>query len=632
VSGKRSAAGEGDFSPTADSRPPNAAPGAMPERTRRQSAVEGAEEDDLPTPEPWEAFRGPDPGDEHAVESKDAPEESEALIDVRRELERIATRLHTPGPHAADETRVPAYIVMSSRTHLTQELGEPKFRRVDEAVLDLVEAVRQRPGWTAYRVYVDDPDTLTPFKLAPVDPSNAWQIKLRLTDLDQSLGTRGEMIGSVLILGGHRVIPFHLLPNPTDDDDEDVPSDNPYGTRDENYFAVEWPVGRFASDGDADLLVRLLRRAADQHLATNAPLAPWERVRAWIALRLGRWLGRRPRAIGYTASIWRKASLAVFRAIGDPNTLMASPPVAAESLPALAYRPARFSYFNLHGTPDAPEWFGQRDPMSEETGGVEFPIALRPKDVVDGGRAPKVVFTEACYGANTLGRTSQDALSLRFMDMGSEAVVGSTKISYGSVTPPLIAADLLGRLFWEQAGLGWPVGEALRRAKIGLANEMHRRQGFLDGEDQKTLVSFVLYGDPLYSLSAAAAASGAKAFVRKTGRASQVKTACALGGPERTTKDLDPQTYDRVKTIVAQYLPGMKDASARVRSQHCGCEGKGHQCPSHQLGMKAAASAADDTMVVTLSKSIADDGRKHMHFARLTLDPSGRVLKLAVSR
>ena len=35
------------------------------------------------------------------------------------------------------------------------------------------------------------------------------------------------------------------------------------------------------------------------------------------------------------------------------------------------------------------------------------------------------------------------------------------------------------------------------QAKVDLVREMNRRQGYLDGEDQKTLISFVLYGDPL---------------------------------------------------------------------------------------------------------------------------------------
>lgn len=592
-------------------------------------------DDDLPSPEPWEAFRGPDPGE--VGETFVGPVEPEALVDMRRELGRLSSRLHTADSHRPEDARIPAYVVLSSRTRLTQEFGEAKFRRLDEAVIDLVESIRRRPGWTAYRLYVDDPETLEPFELAPVDPSNAWQIKLRLGDLDQALGRRGEMIGALLVVGGHRIVPFHQLPNPTDDDDEEVASDNPYASRDENYFASEWPVGRLASDTSADLLVELIRRAGAEHARAAVSLAPWGRLRIWLAMRLARYLGRRPRAIGYSASIWRKASLAVFRTIGDPNALLTSPPVAADSLPTIAFRPARFSYYNLHGLADSPEWFGQRDPMAEESGGEEYPVALRPQDIVDGGRAPRVVFTEACYGAHTLGKSAEAAMSLKFLESGSQAVVGSTRIAYGSVTPPLIGADLLGRLFWEHLNQNLPAGEALRRAKLALAAEMHRRQGFLDGEDQKTLISFVLYGDPLYSPRGVPAPLGEKVAVRKSAPTAALKTACALGGPKLVGEDLDPATYDRVKSIVAQYLPGMGDASYRVHAQRCGCDGEDHTCPTHQLGIKGPASQGADTMVVTLAKETLTPSKdagalRHARFARLTLDSSGRVLKLAVSR
>ena len=597
--------------------------------------AQGDLDSDLPSPEPWEAFRGPDPGEVGETFAGQAGPET--LVDMRRELGRLASRLHTADSRGPEDGRIPAYIIVSSRTRLIQEFGEAKFRRLDEAVIDLIESIRRRPGWTAYRLYVDDPETLEPFELAPVDPSNAWQIKLRLGDLDQGLGRRGEMIGALLIVGGQRIVPFHQLPNPTDDDDEEVASDNPYASRDENYFASEWPVGRLASDTDADLLVELIRRAGSEHAQASAPLAPWDRLRLWLALRLARYLGRRPRAIGYTASIWRKASLAVFRAIGDPNGLLTSPPVAADSLPTIAFRPARFSYYNLHGLADSPEWFGQRDPMAEEAGGEEYPVALRPQDIVDGGRAPRVVFTEACYGAYTLGKSAEAAMSLKFLESGSRAVVGSTRIAYGSVTPPLIGADLLGRLFWEHLNQNLPAGEALRRAKLALAAEMHRRQGFLDGEDQKTLISFVLYGDPLYSPRGVPAPLSEKIAVRKSAQPSAMKTACALGGPKLAGEDLDPATYDRVKSIVAQYLPGMGDASYRVHAQRCGCDGEDHSCPTHQLGIKGLGAQGPDTMVVTLAKEIMipskDAGAlRHARFARLTLDSSGRVLKLAVSR
>ncbi len=583
-------------------------------------------DEDLPTPEPWEAFRGPNAA-ERDVQIGATPE---ALIE--REMARLSVKVKARTPERNRDRRVPSYILLSSETRLMQQFGPAGFKQVDAALYDLCDAVRRRKGWTAHRVYIDDPGSLRPFGLTPADPGNAWQIKLRLADLDVSLRRKGEMIGSVLIIGGESVIPFHRLPNPTDDDDDAVPSDNPYATPDENYFAPEWAVGRIPVDDDAALLVRVLGSAARTHRTALQLRGPFAGLRAWLQARFGRLLSGEARAFGYSASIWRRSSMAVYRSIGEPRSLVTSPPVEAGALPSPAIRGPRLSYFNLHGLEDSPEWFGQRDPLREPDA-PEYPVALRPGDVVNGGRAPKVVFTEACYGANTLGKSSETALCLKFLDSGSDVVVGSTKISYGSVTPPLIAADLLGRSFWDNLSAGLPAGEALRRAKVDLATEMVKRQGYVDGEDQKTLISFVLYGDPLFMLTPVRVPLSGKVIIRRTTRPAEVKTACALN--DGSTPDgmlLDQAAADRVRGIVAHYLPGMSDAEAHVHSQHCGCAGEGHNCPTSQIGSKQAGQSDAGTTVVTLSKAVADGTHRHARYARLTLDPTGKVLKLAVSR
>jgi tetratricopeptide (TPR) repeat protein len=579
----------------------------------------------VPAPMPWESFRGPNTGDQD-------PRESPEIERIRADFDRLAAHLRTPNATTDVDRRQPAYVILSSRTRLIQTFGEDRFARVDEAVHALADAVGSRQGWSAYVFYPDDPATLKTFRLSPVDPGNAWQVKLRLADLDRALARRGEMIGAVLIVGGDGVVPFHQLPNPTDDDDETVASDNPYTTSDENYLAPEWPVGRLPSEDDADVLVRILREAAVGHAFANRAGTLAERLRTWLRGRFSRIFNSRPRALGYSASIWRKASMAVFRSIGDPQAMLTSPPAQAGALPAQAVRPTTLSYYNLHGIQDGPEWFGQRDSLRDEAGETDFPVALRPQDIVNGGRAPKVVFSEACYGAHVAKRTSDDAIALKFLASGTHAVVGSTEISYGSVTPPLIAADLLGRYFWDLLNQGLPVGEALRRAKLSLAAEMQRRQSFLDGEDQKTLISFVLYGDPLYVAQPLPRGTAPKAPSRPSRRPKDMKVACALGAANIPVDELQPETFERVKTIVSQYLPGLADAKAQVHSQHCGCDGSDHLCPCSQLGMKAAPGEGQQTVVVTLSKHVPDGGRQHVHFARLTLDSTGKVLKLAVSR
>lgn len=584
----------------------------------------------LPQPEPWEAFRGPNATDPSS--QTDTRPDADTLREVRIEIEQLAARLQSRPKGEPVDRRIPAYIVASCRTRLAQEFGEPAFRRIDDAVIALVEAVRRQRGWAAYRLYLDDPQTLKPFGLPPAEPQNPWQLKLRLSDLDRALARRGEMIGALLLVGGDRIVPFHTLPNPTDDDDEVVPSDNPYATTDENYFAPEWPVGRLPSNDDPELLVQMLRAAVNDHQSRLRPIGPLERLRLWLASRLRGFIGRRFLTLGYSASIWRKASLAVFRAIGDPASMLTSPPVEARTLPPYATRPMRMSYFNLHGLEDAPEWFGQRDPLVDTDVTVDYPVALRPQDVANSGRAPRVVYTEACYGANIAGKSPETALCLKFLASGSRAVVGSTKISYGSVTPPLIGADLLGRLFWDNLTRGYPTGEALRLAKLGLAAEMVRRQGFLDGEDQKTLISFVLYGDPLYRPDPTPKGRLDKTLIRRAVRRPEIKTTSPAVGPCLSPDDLDPAALQKVKSLVARYLPGMSDATCRVRSQHHTPDVAGLPAAAHMGEHSLPPDRAGQTLVVTLAKSIREGTRQHAHLARLTLDPAGRVLKLAVSR
>ncbi len=582
----------------------------------------------LPVPKPWEGFRGPDPGDSHAQMPVDLTQSPQQ---IQQELEQLAARDDSLGSDREDR-RVPAYIVLSSRTRLMQTFGESGYQNVDHAVMRLVEAVRRQPRWSAYRIYIDDPLTLNPFGLGPIDPGNAWQIKLRLADIDQVLAQRGEMIGALLIVGGDSVVPFHMLPNPTDDDDDAIPSDNPYATTDENYFTPEWPIGRLPVNDDADLLVELLFDAAEHHLQAQRPINWLARFKEWLSGFFRRLTGNRNHALGYSASIWRKASLAVFRIIGETQGMITSPPVQSGRLPIVAMRPVDLSYFNLHGLEDAPEWFGQRDPLRDTTSGIEFPIALHPQDVVNSGRAPSVVYTEACFGANSIGKTPETALCLKFLQSGTHAVIGSTKVSYGSVTPPLIAADLLGRLFWEQLNRSLPVGEALRKAKLQLIAEMYNKQGYLDGEDQKTLITFVLYGDPLYAPGKLGSLHGHKGVVRHTIRPQAINTAYAIGGPLLSQEDLDPAMLSTVKSIVSRYLPGMVDADLRIRRQQHTWHGDDHACPTNQVGIKSGRQIAGQRMVVTLAKSIPEGARQHTHYARLTLDDTGKVLKLAVSR
>ena len=573
----------------------------------------------------------------------------EGLRSVKEELERVAEHLHKPGLAGADG-RYPVYVVLTTRRGLEAQYGPQAADEVDREMKRFVAVLKSRRDWNALLFYADQETYPGVPAARHKDP---WSIKLALTDLDVSLGSKGQMIGAVLIVGGPEVVPFHHLPNPVDDTDNDVPSDNPYGTRDENYFIPEWPVGRLPGgcSPDATTLLHSLSVLTGGYTARPQHATPLVAIRDWLARlfsRLSLAAAKKRTSIGYTAAIWRKSSSIVFRPIGEPRALKVSPPLSVVSPQPSPLPAARLGYFNLHGVVDAVEWFGQSDPF--EQGGDEiqsaknetwsasyvpdYPVAIRPQDILNSGRAPQVVFTEACYGGHILGKVIEEALALKFIQSGSQAVVGSTCTSYGSVTSPLIAADFLGQAFWSLLRQGCPTGEALRRAKISLAREMHQRQGYLDGEDQKTLISFVLYGDPLAMPTGLERQS--KSVLRTLKPPARVKTVCDRQRDEDASQPVPADVIAYTKQIVRQYLPGMEEAQIVISQEHSECHAGSHQCPTAQLGIQSKQSHPESVSpkrrVIVLSKQVASKHHIHRHYARITLDEQNQMVKLVVSR
>ena len=604
---------------------------------------------DMASPAPTPGSQPEDPQAFTEAETREIV--AEALLSVQNELDRVASNMKQ-AQLARLDGRFPVYVIFTSRRGLEAQYGPQSMLLLNEAMKGLAEAVHSRKTWNALLYYADDgfanrsASGTASLKMKPAKNNDPWSLKLALADLDEVLRKQGEMIGAVLIVGGPEVIPFHNLPNPVDDADVDVPSDNPYGTRDENYFIPEWPVGRLPGGNGADPgpLVHSLREVTRRQTELGRRKA-WY-TRWWQALLNRFWLSPvrvRP-SLGYTAAIWRRASLSVYRPIGEARSMLVSPPVQIPvgsngSQPrglgaaiALNLQPARLGYFNLHGLEDALEWYGQSDP-AEPCEGPDYPVAMRPQDVGDhlnNGRAPQVVFSEACFGAHIQGRSVEESMLLKFLSSGSQAAVGSTCTAYGAIASPLTAADLLGYAFWSYLGENIPAGEALRRAKIQLAKEMHRRQGYLDGEDQKTLISFVLYGDPLAEVEGKGSKS--KKVIRSLKSPAQVKTVCDRSEEVEMPEPVPPEVLNYVKHVVSQYLPGMADAQVRITHEHAGCQGHGHQCPTAEMGRKARPNQQPSRQVVTLSKTIQQSAFVHRHYARLTLDSQGKLVKLVVSR
>lgn len=541
------------------------------------------------------------------------------LQEVETELEALAKRINRPA-YAKADGRFPIYVVFSSRSGLKRLYGDQATEAIISHMRSLAEAITHEFGWGAMVFLPDDPESVKPLGIKPITQGDAWSFKLALADLDDALGKRGGRIGALLIVGGDEVVPFHRLPNPTDDVDVEVLSDNPYATRDSNYFIPEWAVGRLPGGCGTDpgLILQALRSMQRYHRERRRASSWWER---WLSF----WGFSKKHGLGYSAAVWRRAALAAFRPVGRRKIFWVSPPYQRERVDQKTLTRSVLGYYNLHGLMDGAEWYGQKDPQ-DPAPGPDYPIALTPADLVKNGKAPRIVFTEACYGGYVLGKNEQDSIALRFLEIGTLALIGSTSISYGAVQSPLVGADLLGYYFWNGLRAGYSAGEALTMAKIALVREMTRRQGFLDGEDQKTLISFTLYGDPL--IYGSDLLKTPKRLIHYPQRPKVAVMSDQPDGkalPETVNADLVAEA----KKILEPYLPGLGQAEWRVNfSRPLESESESH---SGLSGSKSAYKETSGAVVLVFQNSLTAGGKTHHHFARVSVK-EGKIMKVSVSR
>ena len=553
---------------------------------------------------------------------------------VEEVFEKFAKKINRP-ELAKIDGRFPIYVIFSSRTGLEKKYGQQTAAVITKELGNLSDMIRKRPNWGSLVFYPDDPACTALLGLSVVETTDPWKLKLSLTDLDQSLARKGERIGAVLIIGGQDVVPFHLLPNPTDDSDKEIYSDNPYSTLDSNYFVPEWPVGRLPGEAgqDAGLLLEQVRNLVRYHTTYNLKDSLWRRLFQVLnpirhVMKIANpttWFSRSV-SFGYTASVWKLASMAVYRQVGDPSTMVSCPPMASGTLRREKITNSMLSYYNLHGVEDSENWYGQKD-VNDHSSGPDYPVALSPSNLVKNGHAPQVVFSEACYGGYVVDKDEEKSIALKFAGIGTLAVVASTCIAYGSVNTPLIGADLMSSLFWKHLGEGLTVGEAFLQAKVDLAGEMNKRQGYLDGEDQKTLISFVLYGDPLVSTGAFMSLS--KGMMRYKPHQALVMM-CDHNDEKTAPQRLPVEIIREVKQIVEPYLPGLEGATVHVNREHTVCDE--NEATSPEATAKNHPSIKRGRLVVTISKKVETNQYTHHHYARVTLDARGKPIKLVVSR
>jgi len=506
----------------------------------------------------------------------------------------------------------PMELIVTSKFRLAEKYGPHGFMRIEERLSELERATK---GLQVKRVYVDEGSTLD--GLEPVDPSDPWAIKALIDEIDERLQAEGREAKFLLLVGGDDVIPFCRLPNPADDGELEVWTDNPYASRDDNFLLPQRAVGRIPDGKKGDILLSLLEVAIEGHREASKG-----RLTGMVA-GLMRGLRRSPSSLGLSAEIWQEASQAVFEVMGNSKGLEISPPFTDQEFLERHTQVPPLAYFNLHGVKEAAYWYGHSSSGEE----LDFPIALTPLNLAWAEISGAVVYSEACYGAHLREGGTDSSIPLAFLAKGAKAVIGSTGMAYGALTPPLSGADLLGRNLWLGLKRGFTIGEALLRAKLGLVEEMAERQGFLDGEDQKTILSFVLYGDP--SLKAPIVASGSK-------QPSKAEISCpsvVCGMRTQDSVEVEEEVVAKVRKHLVEKAPFMAELELKVSSQglcakDCNCGGG---CFLRQAPL--VVKKAPPNLVFTSERlaPLPGDGTLKQIF-RVTADQGGNVLKVAISK
>ncbi len=564
------------------------------------------------------------------AELPDAPSlpESPSLRDIQVEMARLTDHLMGGEVPQVPErpSAVSALAIVTCRGPLEAKFGADFIPRLGEAVHRLIQAIGPADNRAIHFVALDDPEQMAGLgAVAPANPADAARVKAAVDSLADGLLTQGQDMRHVLILGGDDIVPFCRVPNPTEDQDEDIYTDAPYAARNGSTLLPTRAVGRLPDCDDPEAFLRLVNHAAKAH-QDSARRSATKGLKALTRI----WKrGENPApdgSFGYTASVWKEASRAVFEVIGQARHLRLSPPVSRQEFAVLAQNNPRLAYFNLHGVEGEPAWYGQRDPDFAADYPL-FPVALLPDDIAGAWAEGATVLTEACYGADVLGRTHRDSIALRFLYEGARAVVGSTRLAYGSLTPPLAGADLLGRLFWLAVTGGMPIGQALQWAKLSFANDLLNRQGYLDSEDQKTLLTFNLFGDPTLAVE------GQNPIWDELPQSAMMRKSlavCCRHGARQITADVPDDLMQQVRSQISHRLPWLAPKQVRVTQQVL-CNG---QCTGscHSGSATHSAAAIANRYVFTVSGEPEGDGLGGLLIAKITVDHKGTILKMAVSK
>jgi len=389
---------------------------------------------------------------------------------------------------------------------LAAKYDKAALARIDKA-LAAWRAADARRGITTVHVGIDDAVAMRKLGVAPLKgrPS-AVKTKRALDALCRKLHP-----DYIVLFGGHDIVPMFVVANPSydpnGDDDRDVPTDNPYACstayrarQRKSYLVPDRAVGRvpdLTADANPAWLLDYLRRAT-----------AWKsRPAAFYAS-----------AYAVVCDEWKAAGEACMAYLGLPVAeLQVSPPAHDADATAQRRLGRSLHMIKCHGASLDPRFYGQK--------GTTYPEILLSGTLRGKLGEGTLAAAMCCYGAQVYSPADPAAqmpgawpLATTYLRQGAVGFAGATRIAWVGVDR-MMCADWVAAAHLKSALGGASLGRALLDAKQDYVKWLAGQGQQPDNADEKTLLEYLLLGDPSLQPVADPAAHAAPAGTPRAGAA-----------------------------------------------------------------------------------------------------------------
>lgn len=485
------------------------------------------------------------------------------------------------------------HMLLANRSALVRRFGMAASKQIDQSIQQLCQVLRQQ-GMTVCAGYIDDPVDLVIGDIRVHQPvaTDAMAIRDMVRMFAERVQSHGLEVATLLLIGGDDCIPFHRLHNPIPDDEKILLSDNPYACDDSGYLIPQRIVARIptSDDNDPRVLLTVLHTMTSYHASAHHEGRLGFDLGAWLRIRNadGNDLAR-----GIAAEVWHAPSREILHNLHADAKLFTSPPLDQQQLTKRMLSGHEVLYINLHGASGMPHFYGQAE--NSWGAATALPIAITPDHMSVSTIGGTILLSEACYGAELIGRTTANSIPLRALSNGALAFVGSTVNAYGSAQTPLLGADLLFERLTHHMAHGLPVGLALHFARLEFAQTMYDRQGFLDDVDMKTLIEFILLGDPWVALKG----GHAHASIKHSTESGSMQLMAVSRVPKvlrhmiLQESDIPADMLRQAKTTLQKYIDPTSAQLSIVATTNPRFQAKGITVPDVRFSMKSMVQTSD---------------------------------------